>query len=89
MALHEIMIPHFGANIDEGRLSPWLKKEGDVVCEGAVLCTYETNKATFDIEAERDGYLLKILHADEVVQVLAVIGFLGDSPDERVEGKME
>ena len=83
---HEIMIPHFGANIDEGRLSPWLKAVGDAVREGDVLCTYETTKATFDIEAERDGYLLKVVHEDDIVPVLTVIGFLGDEPDEPVVG---
>jgi dihydrolipoamide dehydrogenase len=87
MARHEIVIPHFGANIDEGRLSPWLRKVGDAVREGDVLCTYETQKATFDIEAERDGYVLAIMRADELVPVLAVIGVLGDSPDESIEGR--
>lgn len=80
--VHEIIVPHFGANIDEGRLSAWFLKEGNRVTEGEVLCTYETNKATFEIEVERSGYLLRIVHADEVVPVLTVIGYLGDSPDE-------
>ncbi len=85
--IHEIMIPHFGANIDEGHVSPWVKKVGDAVREGDLLCTYETTKATFDIEAERDGFLVKILHADEVVAAMTVVGFLGDAPDEPVEGR--
>lgn len=82
--VHEIMIPHIGANIDEGHVSPWLKKVGENVREGDLLCTYETTKATFDIEAERNGYLLRIIHADEVVPVMTVVGFLGDAPDELV-----
>lgn len=85
--IHEIMIPHFGANIDEGHVSPWLKKVGEAVREGELLCTYETTKATFEIETERDGYLLRIIHADEVVPVMTVVGLLGDAPDEPVEAR--
>lgn len=83
--IYEIIVPHLGANIDQGRLFGWQKKEGDKVREMDVLCQYETTKATFDIEAERSGYLVKILHADEEVPVLQVIGYLGDFPDEPVE----
>jgi pyruvate/2-oxoglutarate dehydrogenase complex dihydrolipoamide acyltransferase (E2) component len=84
--LSEILVPHLGANIDEGHVSTWQKDVGDAVREGDILCTFETSKATFDIEAEASGYVVKILKSDETVPVLTVIGFLGDSPDEPLEG---
>ena len=83
--VREIIIPHLGANIDDGRLSQWYKKEGDAVAERELLCIYETDKAAFEIEAESSGYLLKILHADEVVPALTVIGYLGESPQDVIE----
>ena len=82
--IHEIVVPHLGANIDEGRVIAWKKQVGDFVEEEEVLCSYETTKATFDIEAERAGYLVKIVHADEVVPVLTVIGYIGDAQGEEV-----
>ena len=85
--IHEIEIPHLGANIDDGRVSAWAKNVGDFVETLDVLCSYETTKATFEIEAERAGYLLEILHADEVVPVLTVIGYLGDRPNEKVSDR--
>ena len=84
--IHQVIVPHLGANIDDGRLSQWFKKEGEAVAERDVLCVYETDKAAFDIEAENSGYVLKILHSDTVVPVLTVIGYIGDSPEEPLKG---
>jgi pyruvate/2-oxoglutarate dehydrogenase complex dihydrolipoamide acyltransferase (E2) component len=86
MAVHEITVPHFGPNVDDGRLVRWLKNVGDPVAASDALCYYETSKATFEIEAERSGYLLKALYLGERVPVLAIIGYLGDSPDDVVGG---
>ena len=85
--IHEILIPHFGANIEEGRILGWDKKIGDAVRAGDILCSYETSKATFEIEAEHDGFLVEIVHADGVVPVLTVIGFLGDTAGEPGHGR--
>lgn len=81
---YEIIVPYFGANIDEGRLVQWLKKVGEHVTERDGLCYYETSKATFEIEAEHSGYLLRTLHTDDIVPVLSLIGYLGDSPNESI-----
>ena len=60
-------------------------KEGDFVKGGDVLAAVETDKAIVEVEAERDGYVLKILpELDEKVAVGSVMIWLGDSPEEAV-----
>ena len=39
----------------------WLKKEGDKLDAGDVVCEVETDKATVGFEVQEDGYLAKIL----------------------------
>ena len=57
-------------------------KEGDFVKRGDVFGAVETDKAAVDLEAERDGYVLKVLaQPKQKVKVGAVILWLGDAPD--------
>ena len=59
--------------------------EGDFVKGGDVVAAVETDKAIVEVEAERDGYVLKILpELDQKVAVGSVVIWLGDSPDEAV-----
>ncbi len=62
----------------EGKLSKWLKKEGDAVKAGQVLAEIETDKATMEVEAVDEGTLGKILvpAGTENVQVNAPIAIL-------------
>lgn len=39
----------------------WVKKEGDTVAPGDILCEVETDKATVEWEAQEDGVIAKIL----------------------------
>jgi pyruvate/2-oxoglutarate dehydrogenase complex dihydrolipoamide acyltransferase (E2) component len=58
---------------------------GDFVKGGASVAAVETDKAIVEVEAERDGYVLKIVpELDERVAVGSVMIWLGDSPDEAV-----
>ncbi|MGC2854269.1 pyruvate dehydrogenase complex dihydrolipoamide acetyltransferase [Novispirillum sp. DQ9] len=63
MATH-ILMPALSPTMTEGKLAKWLKKEGDVVESGEVLCEIETDKATMEFEAADDGVLGKILVAE-------------------------
>ena len=59
--------------------------EGDFVNGGDPVAAVETDKAIVEMEAERDGFVLKILpELDEKVVVGSVVIWLGDSPDEAV-----
>ncbi|MBW8685348.1 2-oxoglutarate dehydrogenase complex dihydrolipoyllysine-residue succinyltransferase [Chitinophaga rhizophila] len=59
----EIKVPTVGESISEVTIAKWLKKDGDYVQQDEVICEMESEKATFELNAEKAG-VLKIL-ADE------------------------
>ena len=54
-------MPALSPTMTEGKLSRWLKKEGDEIKAGMVLAEIETDKATMEVEAVDEGKLAKIL----------------------------
>ncbi len=57
----EILMPALSPTMTEGKLSKWLKKEGDTVVAGDIIAEIETDKATMEFEAVDEGILGKIL----------------------------
>ena len=81
----EIIMPKAGIDMSEGQIVKWLKKEGDPVTEGEIILEIMTDKTSMEIEAEKSGVLLKIVHHDgETVPVTTVIGYIGE-PGENVD----
>ena len=52
-----IKVPSVGESISEVTLVKWLKKEGDYVNRDELLCELESEKATFELNAEKAGTL--------------------------------
>jgi pyruvate dehydrogenase E1 component beta subunit len=80
----EILMPALSPTMEEGKLSKWVKKEGDKVKSGDVIAEIETDKATMEVEAVDEGTLAKIVVAEgtEGVKVNAVIAILaGEGED--------
>jgi len=81
-----ILMPALSPTMTEGKLSKWLKREGDKVESGQVIAEIETDKATMEVEAADDGVIGKILveEGTEKVAVNTPIAILleeGESPD--------
>jgi len=57
----QILMPALSPTMTEGKLSKWLKKEGDKVKAGQVIAEIETDKATMEVEAVDEGTIGKIL----------------------------
>jgi len=57
----QVLMPALSPTMTEGKITRWLKKEGDQVKAGQILAEIETDKATMEIEAADDGKLGKIL----------------------------
>lgn len=78
-----IRMPQKGLSEDSAILSKWYVKEGDAVKKGDYLFAIETGKATFDVESEEDGVVLKTIggEGDEipVKTVVCVVGQAGES----------
>lgn len=82
----DILMPALSPTMEEGKLSKWLKKEGDKVTSGDVLAEIETDKATMEVEAVDEGTIGKILIAEgtdnvKVNTVIAVLLGDGESAD--------
>jgi pyruvate dehydrogenase E2 component (dihydrolipoamide acetyltransferase) len=57
----DIIMPKLGLTMTNGRITKWLKKEGDPVRIGEVVAEIETDKINAEVEATVSGYILKIL----------------------------
>lgn len=77
MSIH-ILMPALSPTMTEGNLAKWLKKEGDKVSSGDILCEIETDKATMEVEAVDEGIIGKIVipEGSENVAVNQVIAVL-------------
>ena len=75
-----VVMPRLGESIVEGTLVRWLVGEGDAVRQGQILAEVETDKATSEIPAPRDG-VVKALSCPEgeTVEVGTVIAELTSS----------
>ncbi|PWL17839.1 pyruvate dehydrogenase complex E1 component subunit beta [Falsochrobactrum shanghaiense] len=83
----EILMPALSPTMEEGKLSKWLKQEGDKVVSGDVIAEIETDKATMEVEAVDEGTIGKILveEGTEGVKVNTPIAVLlgdGESADD-------
>jgi len=74
----EIKVPTVGESISEVSLVKWLKKEGDYVNRDELLCELESEKATFELNAEQAG----ILHIVAQEGATLAIGDLACTIDE-------
>src|SRR4029077_15927679 len=73
-------MPALSPTMEEGKLTRWLKKEGDTVKAGDVIAEIETDKATMEVEAVDEGTLSRILvpEGSEGVKVNTPIAVLSD-----------
>jgi len=86
----EVVMPKIGLTMKEGKIVEWNKKEGEWVEEGEILFVFETEKVTFEVEAQKSGYLGKILaQVDQVVPVGQVVGILVQTQGEEIELKAQ
>jgi pyruvate dehydrogenase E2 component (dihydrolipoamide acetyltransferase) len=73
-----IQLPALSPTMSEGRITKWLKKEGDVVKSGDALAECETDKSNLEIESTDSGTLLKIVvPGGSTAPIGGVIGWLG------------
>ena len=82
---HPVYVPCVNINDDIVLIVDVTVSAGDTVKAGDMIAEVETDKAVIPVEAEQDGYVLKILcDVEERVKVGAVMMWIGDSPDEQV-----
>jgi pyruvate dehydrogenase E2 component (dihydrolipoamide acetyltransferase) len=77
-----IRMPRMSDTMEEGNIIGWLKKEGDAVEAGETLAEVETDKATMELDAFRDGVLLHIAVKEGPVPIDGVIAVIGEKGED-------
>jgi 2-oxoglutarate dehydrogenase E2 component (dihydrolipoamide succinyltransferase) len=82
----DIKIPTIGESISEVTLVKWLKKEGNYVERDELIAELESEKASFEINAEKAGVLKVIGKEGDTLQIGAVVAQI-DETAPRPEGQ--
>lgn len=79
-ALRPFCMPKWGIEMTEGTITEWMVADGQPVRKGDILCLIETAKISNEVEAERDGVVLKIVApaGDAALPVGALLAVIGD-----------
>ena len=56
-----VLMPKVGLTMTEGKIVEWKKGEGEWVEKGQILFVFETEKVTFEVEAQQFGFSPKSL----------------------------
>lgn len=75
----EIKVPTVGESISEVTLAKWDKKDGDYVERDEVLCELESEKATFELNAEEAGMLKTLAKEGDTLAIGAVVATIDTS----------
>lgn len=75
-----VVMPQLGESVVEGKVSRWLKKEGETVKQYEPILEVETDKVTTEVTAVAGGTLLKILVAEGLtVKAGTPLAYIGES----------
>jgi pyruvate dehydrogenase E2 component (dihydrolipoamide acetyltransferase) len=72
-------MPKLSDTMEEGTIVEWKKKTGDEVKAGDVLAEVESDKATFDLEAESGGVLSILVEQGVPAKIGAPIATIGEA----------
>jgi 2-oxoglutarate dehydrogenase E2 component (dihydrolipoamide succinyltransferase) len=75
----DIKVPSVGESISEVTLVKWLKKEGDYVDRDEVIAELESEKATFEVNAEKAGTLKTVGKEGDTLKIGDVVARIDDA----------
>ncbi|MDR3573041.1 MAG: dihydrolipoamide acetyltransferase family protein [Anaerolineaceae bacterium] len=82
---HAIIMPRFGATMEEGTINSWLIKEGDHFSKGDVLGEIAIEKLSNELLAEEDGVVVKIVAGEGATipcgGTILIVGALGETAE--------
>jgi len=88
--MSSVNMPKLSDTMEEGTVIEWKKQTGDAVKKGDVLAEVESDKASFELEADADGVLSIVVDAGKPVPVgdlIANIGKEGEAPAKKATQK--
>src|ERR1700736_6275536 len=83
--MSEVNMPKLSDTMEEGTVLEWKKQDGDQVSKGDVLAEIESDKASFEIEAESAGVLHIVVDKGSPVPVAQQIATIGGEAPARKE----
>lgn len=69
----QVKVPPVGESITEVTLSRWIKKDGDTVAMDEAIAELESDKATFELTAEKPGVLKTLAKEGDTLPIGAVV----------------
>jgi len=75
----DIKVPTVGESINEVTLVKWLKNDGEYVERDEVIAELESEKATFEVNAERAGVLKTVGHEGDTLNIGDVLAKIDES----------
>jgi pyruvate dehydrogenase E2 component (dihydrolipoamide acetyltransferase) len=83
----DVNMPKLSDTMEEGTVVDWKKSSGDEVHKGDVIAEVESDKATFDLEAEDDGKLEILVEKGVPAKIGAPIARIGEGAPAPAEKK--
>src|ERR1700742_2547719 len=75
----DIKVPAVGESINEVTLVKWLKQEGQYVERDEVIAELESEKATFEVNAEKAGVLKTVGKEGDTLKIGDVVARIDES----------
>lgn len=85
----EIKVPSVGESINEVTLTKWIKKDGDWVDRDEVIAELESEKATFEINAEQQGILHTVAKENDTLKVGDIACTIDDKAEKPTSAKKD
>jgi len=77
----EIKVPSVGESISEVTLLKWLKQDGEYVDRDEVIAELESEKATFEVNAEQAGTLKTVAKEGDTLHVGSVLAHIDETTE--------
>ncbi len=75
----DIKVPAIGESITEVTLIKWIKKDGDYVERDEVIAEFESEKATFEVNAEKAGVLKTSAAEGDTLNIGDILAHIDDT----------
>jgi 2-oxoglutarate dehydrogenase E2 component (dihydrolipoamide succinyltransferase) len=85
----DIKVPAIGESINEVTLLKWTKKEGDYVERDEVIAELESEKATFEVNAEKAGTLKPMAKEGDTLNIGDVLAQIDETVQKPAEAAKE
>lgn len=85
----EIKVPTVGESISEVTLLKWVKKDGEYVERDEVIAELESEKATFEVNAEQAGVLKTLAKEGDTINIGSVLANIDDKAEKPAEASSQ